>query len=68
MSMFMVIQEVKVYRIFYVDAKNAWEAKRFVENGGDLPAHATYPMNGDREVTEIWIEEGMMPVWQNNSK
>lgn len=66
MSLFMVIEEAKVYRSFYVYAKNVSEAKELVHHGGDLRPHATYPMNGDKGVVEVWIEEGMVPVWQQN--
>ncbi len=54
MSLFMVIQEAKVYHSFYVYAKNAFEAKELVDHGGDLTPYATYVMNGDQEVVEIW--------------
>lgn len=66
MSVFMVVQEAKIYRCFYVRAKDALEAKHLVEEQGEIIPHSNSLVNGEKEVVEVWIEEGTMPVWLRN--
>lgn len=64
MSLFLVVEEAKIYRQFSVYAESPAQAKALVERYADTLAHSSHLVPGEREVVEIWIEEATVPVWQ----
>lgn len=66
MSLFLVVEEAKIYRQFQVYAESPVQAKAVVERYGGTLLHSSHPMPGEEEVVEIWIEEASVPVRQRD--